>query len=494
MKSPSMPVAALLAASLFSTTAQAQERVTPEVAASQLTAALSVISGGTLATPEHPLRVTPDGTAFNVRVPLPNLIEPPDAALTARAQPLGGGVWEIAAAALPAAGTLTAMQAGPRPAPRIAYSIGGQTITGKIDPSLAKPSPFRIELRDLVVMADDGKDLSKQTIARNLIEGVLTGEPGNRMTLRAQTTMGDWRIGVRDDNGVMRDITIRSAASSAELEGLDRTQSEKLRTLMQNFVGSAQAATASGNKQGDLTTQQRAQLAAMVSALKDVLNRLNIEETVEGVHFQGPNDTEGDIGRFRIAMSGESRDDKLNANIDLALHDLKVSNIPPQFAAYLPSVLQIRPALAGIHTSAVIRFLQHAADGASPDSLQAEALALLVQPGARIGIESLSYSAGPLHLEGSGRMLPPSGGIPGVEAHIKARGIDATLAMAQRDPNLQQAMPVIFLIKGMAKAQGDALVWDVAFNDGELTVNGVPFGQPAQQQAPAKQAPQKKRQ
>ncbi|MBS0641839.1 MAG: hypothetical protein JSS43_18405, partial [Proteobacteria bacterium] len=283
MRSPRVPVAALFAASVFSTLAQAQERVTPEAAASQLTAALSVISGGTLATPEHPLQVTPDGNAFKVRVPLPNMIEPRDAALTAQARPLAAGVWEITSAALPAAGALTALQAGPQPPARIAYTIGGQTITGRIDPSLAQPSPFKIELRDLVVMADDGKDLSKQTIGRNLIDGVVTGEPGNRMTVRAQTTMADWRIGVRDDSGVMRDITIRSAASSAELEGIDRTQGDKLRTLMQSFIGSAQAASASG-KPPELTAPQRAQLAGMVSALKDLLNRLNIEETVEGIH------------------------------------------------------------------------------------------------------------------------------------------------------------------------------------------------------------------
>jgi hypothetical protein len=40
-------------------------------------------------------------------------------------------------------------------------------------------------------------------------------------------------------------------------------------------------------------------------------------------------------------------------------------------------------------------------------------------------------------------------------------------------------MPLIFLAKGMGRAQRDSLVWDIVVGDGPLTINGTPFGQPA---------------
>ncbi len=57
--------------------------------------------------------------------------------------------------------------------------------------------------------------------------------------------------------------------------------------------------------------------------------------------------------------------------------------------------------------------------------------------------------------------------------------MDTLLAQAQSQPNLQQVMPMVFLAKGMGRPEGNNLIWDIRLGDGPLTVNGVPFGQPA---------------
>ena len=165
----------------------------------------------------------------------------------------------------------------------------------------------------------------------------------------------------------------------------------------------------------------------------------------------------------------------MTADIDLTLHDLSVPSVPPEFVAYMPTLLQVRPEIAGIRSSAVLRFLHHAAAGTPPDELQAEALALLNEPGARLGIQTLSITAGPLRVEGSGQMLPPTGGNPGIEAHIVAHGVDATLAKVQANPKTAKFMPFVYLAKGMARTEGDALVWDVRLVDGAVSVNGAPL-------------------
>jgi Uncharacterized protein conserved in bacteria (DUF2125) len=492
MMSPRLPATAILLAFLCASPARSDERMTAETAAPQISAALSLMSGGMVGTPGHPAEVTPDGDAFRVRVPVPALTEPPDAALTARAKPLAGGVWDISAVTLPSTGAFTVTQPGGKAGPaKVTFTIGAQAISGRIDPTLAQPSPFSMDLRDLVVRSENAGTQTKQTIARQTFQGTLTGDPQNRMTMRAQGTASNWRISARDPGGAMHDSTINSTASSVEVEGLDRAQAERLRAATQALTAAIPAPGTGGAKPTQLTDQQRKQFDAVIDALQGLAGRINIEETAEGIHFAGPADTAGDIGRARVGMTGESHDDHLQALIDLTLHDLKVTSVPPEYAGYLPTLVQLRPALSGIRTSALMRLLHHAAAGAPPDALQAEALALMNEPGARLGIEDVSLSAGPLEIEGSGRMLPSASGVPGMEAHLTARGVDATLASVQSNPKAQQIVPLIFLAKGMGRAQGDALVWDLTFADGVMTVNGIPLGQ----RAPAKATdPQRKRQ
>jgi hypothetical protein len=70
-----------------------------------------------------------------------------------------------------------------------------------------------------------------------------------------------------------------------------------------------------------------------------------------------------------------------------------------------------------------------------------------------------------------------SGGLPQVTAKFRLTGVDkieAQLQQAGADMMAQQAMAGLIGIKGMAKADGDALVWDVSMTpDGKLLVNGT---------------------
>ncbi|MFL5253085.1 MAG: hypothetical protein ACJ8AI_09355 [Rhodopila sp.] len=491
MKKPIWPLAALLGVSLPAAAVQADTAVSPQAAAAQLSEVLSLVSGGWLGTAEHPVEVARDGDAFSIRVPLPALAEPPRAAMTARAQPLANGVWDLTSAAVPSQGVFTMASPPGAAAGQIAYTIGQQNISARVDPMLSRPSPFHVELRDLALWSKTGDQTSEQTIARNTLDGVLSGDSEHRITIRSQTTASDWRISTRDRNGVVRDSLIHSAAGSLELEGVDRGKADRLRLALQALFGTLQPAGSGATKANDLTPAQRAQIEAILDGMAGALNRIAVEQTVEGLTIGGPDDVAGEIRRMRVGLAGESRNDHLSGSIDLTLHDLKVAAVPADFASYLPTLLQLRPVVSGIRTTALLRFLHHAAAGAAPDALTAEAMTLLNEPGARLGIENLSVTAGPLRLEGSGRMLPPSGGLPGLEAHILARGVDATIASAQGNPEIQKIMPLIFLAKGMARPQGDALIWDVAFIGGTVTVNGTPLNQPGPSRPSQPQQPKR---
>jgi hypothetical protein len=472
-----MLLAALFAAPLLSAPAVAQDDLTPQAATSQLSAVLSLVSGGLIGAPDNPPQVTRDGDNWHVRIPLPALPSPPDAAINAVARPAGGGVWDITALTFPSAGTI-AMPApanGGAPA-SIAFTIGQQAIHGRIDPSLAQPSPFSGEWQTITMRSEAGDQHTDQTIARQTMEGTITGEADNRMSLRAQGTGTGWKVSVRGKDGVTRGSDIRSLATSLEIEGLDRAQSERLRAAVRAFATGLQPNTA-GGKPPDLTPFQRDQLRAMVDASVGLLSSVSMEETLEGIHFSAANGNDGDIGRVRIGLGGESRAEHLDAHMDMAMHDLAVASVPPDLVMFMPSLVEVRPAVSGVRTAAFVKLLRDASmNSTTPAALQAEAIAMLSEPGARLGIESLSIVAGPLKLEGTARLKPSASGAAGFEAHLIAHGVDAMMAAAQSNPQAAQIMPMVFLAKGMARPEGDALVWDIGFGDGVFTINGVPFG------------------
>jgi hypothetical protein len=147
-------------------------------------------------------------------------------------------------------------------------------------------------------------------------------------------------------------------------------------------------------------------------------------------------------------------------------------------AVYAPRRVAIKTAMSGIPVEPLRQLLRQATEAdADPVALRAQAIALLSEPGAHAGIDSLLIEAGPLLLQGSARLRAMPDGSAGFNIHLTARGLDAMLAQVEADPKVQQVMPMLFLAKGMGKQEGDTLVWDIAFADGLVTVNGIPMGQ-----------------
>jgi hypothetical protein len=146
----------------------------------------------------------------------------------------------------------------------------------------------------------------------------------------------------------------------------------------------------------------------------------------------------------------------------------------------VPRHVSFRTAFAGIEAESLRHFLRDAmAEGANPASRQAEAIALLNEPGAHAGIESMSVESGPLLVQGSARVRALPDGTAAYDIHLTAHGLDAMVALIQSDPKAQQIIPMLFLAKGFGKPEGDNMVWDIGFAHGRATVNGVPLGQKA---------------
>jgi hypothetical protein len=221
-------------------------------------------------------------------------------------------------------------------------------------------------------------------------------------------------------------------------------------------------------------------LRDVIDAAPGLLTRFHVEETMGDIRFAvGPTGS-GTAGRLSIDMAGDAETERLNVRINLGMDDIAVASMPAETAAYMPHHFDMRSALAGVRTAQLMALLRAATEqNADPAALQAQLTSLLADPDARIGIESLSFDAGPLRVAATARLTPSTSGRVGGEIHVSATGMDALMAQVQGKPATQRALPIILVAKGLGRPAGDAMVWDIVLGDGPITINGVPFGQPA---------------
>jgi hypothetical protein len=459
-----------LAAALFLIPIAAHAQ-TPEAS---LLDALSLISGGLLAPRDPPPQVTHDGDLYRVRIPLPALAEPPDAAIEATARPLDPGIWDITALKLPSAGVLnTPGQAGAAPG-ILTFSIGQQTVRAKVDPTLATPSPFKAQLGEITLRTENAPQHTDQTIEQYSMDGTLSGDGHGRMNAHALGALTGWLItGAGDNPSDSFRLSMRSVAVRYDIEGLDRARAEHLRIAVQNQPRVVQPGTMPN------LDAARERLHTMIDDFGALLTRFDIDETIHGIHFEAGATNTIDIGSVRLGLAGDSRADRVNAHLDIGITDPSARMVPPDYASLMPHRVTIRPAVSGVRSEALIQWLREAtAEGTDTAALQARAMALLSDPQAQVGIESLAIETRPLTVQGSARVLPLPGNTLGYSGHLTARGLDAMMATLQGNPQAMQIIPMIFLAKGMAKPQGDSLVWDINYANGAVTVNNVPLVQP----------------
>jgi hypothetical protein len=269
---------------------------------------------------------------------------------------------------------------------------------------------------------------------------------------------------------------VRRVDGHVALTGLDRAQGSRLMAAVRSLMGTARPSP----QQDNLSPTQRHGLRAIVDATTGLLTRIEADETFDGMKFNFGHGNAGTLSRMQLHVTGAAEDQRLNAGIDIAMDEFSLASLSGDSQSLVPHNVNARSVLAGIPTGQLLALLRSAtAPGADPDMLQRQATALLAVPGAQAAIEAIAFDSGPLHVRASARFVPRADGEVGADIHITATGVDALMGQMQGKPSLQGMLPIVFLAKGLGRAQGDSIVWDIGLGGGPPTVNGVPFGQPA---------------
>ena len=181
---------------------------------------------------------------------------------------------------------------------------------------------------------------------------------------------------------------------------------------------------------------------------------------------------------FLLGFGGESPAGRLHAWLNIGIDELASPSLPPNIATFLPHHVEIKPSLSGVLTSDLHKLaLDATEEGADADSLAPDIAAIFAHGGVELGIETLLCDLGPAQVQGTGHITALSPNTWHGEAHLAATGLDDLSALARTNPDLQQALPVLIMLRGLAKPEGKKLVWDIVSDGPTVTVNGLDLSQ-----------------
>jgi hypothetical protein len=265
----------------------------------------------------------------------------------------------------------------------------------------------------------------------------------------------------------------KQAVAEGRMTPAERTKNaEERRRHARDRLKALQAARAQGGKP-PLTAEQRKAVHDALVAVADLMGGFDERFSMDDVHFVAAGHT-GHLAKLDSGLSFAAPDGRAAIHFNLVLDGLDSPEIPPGvYRDYLPRHIALAPRVGGVPVSDLRALLLRAADSDGDDpQLQAQALGLLAKGPVAVGLDALSLDFGPATLKGSGEVRISGTDTYEGEAHLAATGLDALVQQANSVPELKQAAPVLFLLKGMGKQNGAETVWDITYRDKKMLVNG----------------------
>jgi hypothetical protein len=439
--------------------------------------------GPNLGAQEQRLRVSAEDDHFRVALPFDNAAG--DAEITANVRPLEAGRWSIDALRLPSPAHFTLMMpeanaphAGKVPTD-FALTIGRQHAQGIIDPALATPSNLDIDLDNLDLASHSRSARQEQHIDRYVLQTTLRPRDG-RLDLHQQGTIAGWRSASRIGDKPATAFGADTVQLAADIDGIDHAHAAELLTAVGGLLATLPPTAAAERGDMVMTAPERAALRALILSLRGLISRLHADETIDGMHVAIAGRGEATLRHVHLGIDGAAPDGMLHAGLTVAVDGIAVQDLPPAVSALVPQHVALRPVVAGVSMSQLTSLALEATNqDVNHAQLQADAAALLSHGGVTIGLETLDVDLGPAQIRGHGSLLVTGPDAYELRAHLTATGFDGLMQQARDNPDLARALPMLAVMRGFARPEGDHLLWDVQVGSAGLTVNGIPLGNPA---------------
>lgn len=464
-------IAPALAAAIATFSAHAQTTSAQASALeAQITTWLQSLAGTDLAT-RRVVEITPDGARFAVRIPLAAFdlqqLDPADAAFTAHAEPLGGTRYRITDQHLTSPVSFTVL----RPVPgnpssaalpvHIAIALGQQDQASTVDTAFATPtsSSGTIASADITVTDDTGAQATHLGPITTQASAT-PADPAHVDILIDSIARGFFNKSEQPDG---TGVTI-SADTIHISEALSDVAHDRLLPLFQQLTAFARIPV---QNPGHPTPEQQAALRSILVTAKNLLTGGKLDESMDGMKIDTGTGA-GAAKHLALSLSGTAPADTLSATLGFVVDGLTIDDLPPQFAAFMPTHFSIRPSVSNLNIAALTSaaLAQTAPDDGTMQTMFATG-------GITFGFDQLELDMAGLELRGSGQFSAKAPGAITGQADITAHGLDGLIARAQAEPALQSLLPSAFFLKGIAKVNGDQALWQITLTDGRVLVNGV---------------------
>ena len=434
-----------------------------------------------------PVQITAAGDHFDVTAP--TTYRKADGATPARAtaiaRQLDDGTWSIDHAKLDSPLQFTMNIPAPPGQPsdpklpgttqRLTYVIDlkGQDSHIAWDPSFTKPSEFVSTVQGVTVQVAGSPMTQNSTIGPIQTTTSLRPAGPDRVDIRLDGTIQDYRIQAQTETGPFNMVMGRVLVKSA-INGMSRSRAVTvLQTLVAFGSTAMNAASAAGQPPVAPPKLSPDAMRALLAAYQDFASDFSLDETLDGMTVSAQGVNVG-IEQLKIGMAAKSTVGMLDAGVELGMQGLTLPDMPlGDMAALIPKRIALHPVISGVGVADLMRIATAASEKRDP--APEDIAALFSHGGIMGGLDSMTVDVGGAVFTGQGKVTataPSPEAVTGT-AHIEATGLDQLIQKMSSMPALAQALPVLALAKGLGKVVDNQVVWDLIYKDGKVLVNNV---------------------
>jgi len=446
------------------------------------------------------VQVRSEGDHYRIESPFgsPRAGQPGPVTLSASARPADDGRWTFEGPELPSPAHFTMSLPAPPgngtapgvPTP-VEYTItaSSQDSRGTYDPSFATPSTFTSTGRDIQVRAQSTSADQLTKIGQSSSTSTLRPSGTDRVDLTGENTTEGYASVSRSQDGQPTGISTQHAQGAIEISALSRGRAAIMLPAVIRIASSFLVATPSRGAAPAASAMVDPQLLrTILQSLHGLASGFAMDQTFDGVAMRSGTHG-GAASQFRIGMKAKSDGGLLQASMDLSLDGIVLSD--PALGAMadlLPTKVALRPVLTGVSTEEALRWLDAMGDekGARPPGFAT----LFRHAGVSAGLESFALDVGGANFAGTGKLTTASGGDLAGQAQITASNFDDLIARVNAVPELAGVRPALIFAKGVSQTVEGRLVWNLAYRDNKLLVNGTDLsamtGQPSARGTPGR--------
>ena len=464
---------AMLLAPLAPVAARAD--VTPERAIAlqtQIRSWLQSTLGDSVNIKRSPVAVAADGDHFALAYPLAAAAGAPP--VTAQMHDIGSGRWSIDNVQIPSPSVfhvpLRPTKTGEPGGEAIStLTLGQQQQQILLDPTFATPTTATSAFADLSLTTQVAGNLQLSHMDKSTNSLVVTPVGNDRVDMSGDSSIQGYTIKMSNPAEPQTTTAVAMAKLSlvSTLTNVSREQGAHLIQLLAQASQNRRADKASGQK--NTAANQQTSLA-LLTALSGLAQSVTVADTADDITVTTQGAT-GSLKQFAFGLQSKSVDGKLQARMPISADGL---TLPDDLglgglAQLIPTHLSLTPSLSAVPTGALLQISKSMVDHAPGDQ---DVAALFSQGPIDAGFDDLRLDVAGSTFAGHVALIVAAPDRVSATGQITAENFDKLQQTMAAEPQTADIAPLVIFLKGIARSEQTRLVWDIAYRDNRLLING----------------------